>query len=59
MKKKTYLIEFTYFDGQKEEVSLTSDNIEWSIEQYSRNRKIVGHQILNEGTSNSKQMLFG
>jgi len=53
------LIEFTYFDGQKEEVSLTTDNIEWSIEQYSRNRKIVGHQILNEGTSNSKQMLFG
>lgn len=59
MKKKTYLIEFTYSNGQKEEVKLTSDNIEWSIEQYSRNRQIVGHQILNEGSSNSKQMLFG
>lgn len=59
MKKKTYLIEFTYANGQKEEVKLTTDNIEWSIEQYSRNRHIVGHQILNEGNSSSKQMLFG
>ena len=59
MKKKKYLIEFTYTNGDKEEVELTTDNIEWSIEQYSRNRKIVSHQILNEGSNNSKQMLFG
>lgn len=58
MKKKTYLIEFIYANGQKEEISFTTDSIEWTIEQYSRNRHIVSHQILNEDTSNSKQMLF-
>lgn len=59
MKKKKYLIEFTYSNGDKEDVSFTTDNINWSIEQYSRNRKIIGHQILEEGSNNSKQILFG
>lgn len=57
--KKKYLVEFTYDNGKKEEVELTTDNIEWSIEQYSRNRHIINHQILEEGTSSTKQMLFG
>lgn len=56
---KTYLVEFTHNNGELEEVTLTTDNIKWSIEQYCRNRPIVKHQILKEGTSNSKQMLFG
>lgn len=57
--KKSYLIEFTYSNGSKEEVTLTTDNIKWSIEQYCRNRSVINHQILEEGTSSSKQMLFG
>lgn len=57
--KKKYLVEFTYNDGTKEEVELTTDNIKWSIEQYCRNRHIIDSQILEEGSSNSKQMLFG
>jgi hypothetical protein len=57
--KKKYLIEFTYADGSIEEVELTTDNIKWSIEQYCRNRHITEHKIINEGNSNSKQMLFG
>lgn len=57
--KKKYLVEFTYDSGKKEEVELTTDNIDWSIEQYSRNRHIINHQILEEGTSSTKQMLFG
>lgn len=57
--KKAYLIEFTYSNGQKEEVTLTTDNIKWSIEQYCRNRHIIKHEILNEDQANGKQMLFG
>jgi hypothetical protein len=56
--KKKYLVEFTYNDGKKEEVELTTDNIKWTIEQYCRNRQIINHQILEEGTSSTKQMLF-
>ena len=57
--KKKYLVEFTYNNGTKEDVELTTDNIKWSIEQYCRNRHIIDSQILEEGSSNSKQMLFG
>ena len=57
--KKKYLIEFTHSDGKKEEVELVSDRIEWSIEQWSRNRSIVKYEILEEGNNNNKQMLFG
>ena len=56
---KKYLIEFTHSDGTKEEVELTTDRLEWSIEQWSRNRAIIGHRVISEGSSNSKQMLFG
>lgn len=56
---KTYLIEFTHADGTKEEVELTTDRLEWSIQQWCRNRSVIKHEILSEGSSNSKQMLFG
>jgi len=56
---KKYIIEFTHANGIKEEVELTTDRIEWSIEQWCRNRHIVDHKIISEGSSNSKQMLFG
>jgi hypothetical protein len=57
--KKKYLIEFTYADGTVDEVELTTDNIKWSIQEYCRNRQIVEHKIINEGNSNTKQILFG
>lgn len=57
--KKKYIVEFTDIQGEKEEVELITDNIEWSIEQYCRNRSIVKHEIINESNSNRKQMLFG
>lgn len=57
--KKKYLIEFKYANGELEEVELTTDNIEWSIQQWCRNRHVVGHKIINEGNTNNKQMLFG
>lgn len=56
---KKYLIEFTHSNGEKEIVELTTDRIEWSIQQWCRNRSVVDHKILEEGSSNNKQMLFG
>lgn len=56
---KTYLVEFTHTDGTVEEVTFTTDRLEWSIEQWCRNRNVINHKVISEGTSNSKQMLFG
>lgn len=56
---KTYLIEFTHTDGTKEQIELTTDRLEWSIQQWCRNRSVAKHEILSEGSGNSKQMLFG
>ena len=57
--KKKYTVEFTYLDGKKENVELVTKDIQWSIEQWSRNRAISKYEILNEDQSNNKQMLFG
>lgn len=56
---KTYLIEFTHANGKVETVELTTDRLEWSISQWVRHRNIVDHKVISEGSSNSKQMLFG
>ena len=56
---KKYLIEFTYTNGEIERVELETDRLAWSIEQYCRNRSILNHNVITEGNSNSKQMLFG
>jgi hypothetical protein len=56
---KKYIVEFTHIDGAVEEVELITDNIDWSIEQWTRNRQVANYKIINEGSSNSKQMLFG
>ena len=57
---KKYIIEFTHLDGSVEEVELTTDRLEWSIQQWSRNRAVASHKIIKEENSNgSSQMLFG
>jgi len=56
---KKYIIEFTHANGEIEEVELTTDRLEWSIDQWCRNRHIINHRVISEGNSNSKQMLFG
>jgi hypothetical protein len=57
--KKKYLVEFTEVNGNTYEFEFLTDDIENSIDQYSRNRQIVGHRIINEGAGGRKQMLFG
>ncbi len=56
---RKYIVEFTHSTGEKEKVELTTDRLDWSIEQWKRNRSIVKHKIISEDTNNSKQMLFG
>lgn len=56
---KKYLVEFVLSDGSVEEVEFTTDRLQWSIDQWCRNRKVIKHEVLEEGNSNSKQMLFG
>ena len=56
---KTYLIEFTHSDGTVEEVELKTDRLDWSIEQWSRNRAVLSHKVLSESSNPSKQMLLG
>ena len=56
---KKYIVEFTMADGSKEEVTFTTDRLEWTVEQWMRNRAVSSHEILEEGSSNSKQMLLG
>lgn len=56
---RKYLVEFTLTNGDKEVVELTTDRLEWSIDQWCRNRSVIKHEILEEGSTNNKQMLFG
>ena len=56
---KKYIVEFTHADGTKEEIELTTDRLEWSIQQWCRNRQIVSHEIISESSSNTKSMLYG
>lgn len=57
---KKYLVEFTHGDGKKETVEFITDRIEWSIDQWCRNRYILDHKVIEEGSSSdNKRMLFG
>ena len=57
---KKYLIEFTNIDGTVEEVELVTDRLQWSIDQWCRNRAIIGHKVIKEEiTPDNKKMLFG
>ena len=45
---KRYIVEFTHLDGNKEEVELVTDRIQWSIDQWSRHRAVASHKIIKE-----------
>ena len=36
--KKNYIIVFEYTTGKKEEINITTSNLEFTLDQYSRNR---------------------
>lgn len=56
---KKYIVLFEHLDGSTEEVELKTDRLEWSIEQWSRNRAIASHKVISESSTSSKKMLFG
>lgn len=58
--KKKLTIQFHYSDGKKEVIDFETDRgYDWTVEQFSRNRNVVGHELIEESSSNNKQMLFG
>ena len=55
---KKYIVEFNLLDGTSEEIEFVTDRIDWSIEQWGRNRAVQSSKIIQEGSSNTKRMLL-
>ena len=56
---KHYIVEFTYTDGTKEQVEFNTDRgLQWTIDQWSRNRAVVKSELINESAASSKRMLL-
>tara|TARA_E500000331_G_C17090333_1_gene640803 strand:- start:421 stop:597 length:177 start_codon:yes stop_codon:yes gene_type:complete len=54
-----YIVEFTYTDGTKEQVEFNTDRgLQWTIDQWSRNRAVVKSELINESATSSKRMLL-
>ena len=46
-KRKTYLVEIMWYENHNtENITITTDNINWSMTQYQRNRKPFSWEIL-------------
>ena len=46
--RKTYLVEIMYYENHNRDVvTITTDNINWSMNQYQRNRKAFQWEILD------------
>ena len=43
---KEYKIKITFLDGSSEIIELTTDRLEWSMEQYQRNREPLNWEII-------------
>ena len=43
---KEYLVKYTLNSGEKDSVVLKTDNIDRSLEQYSRNRNIKSYDLI-------------
>ena len=48
LNRKSYLVEVMYYENHNTEVvTLTTDNINWSMKQYQRNRKPFSWEIMD------------
>jgi hypothetical protein len=45
---KKYTIKISYLDGEEETITLVTDNIKWSLDQYQRNRNPFDSEITSE-----------
>lgn len=58
--KKKYVVEFQMADNSTEVVEFITDNLGWTIDQWTRNRLVFSHTILEESsTPSTKKMLLG
>jgi len=48
MDKKLYIIEVNYLDGNREVIRLETNDIEWSMDEYQRNRTPLQWQIIEQ-----------
>lgn len=56
---KHYIVEFTYTDGTKEQVEFNTDRgLQWTIEQWSRNRAVTKSELISESAASNKRMLL-
>jgi len=44
---KTYKLELNYYNGEKELMEITTDRLEWSIDQLQRNRNAFDVTIID------------
>ena len=45
-----YKIKLTYLDGSTDEIEITTDDLEWSMNQYQRNREPFTWEVLDQNT---------
>ena len=45
---KTYLIEIKYVSGEVDQIELTTDRLEWSMNQYQRNREPLTWRLVEQ-----------
>ena len=56
---KKLIIEFTHNTGQTEEVEFVTDrSIDWTVQQWSRNRRVASYKVISENSVNNKGMLL-
>ena len=46
--KSTYLIEYRNIDGSTDSVEIDTDDIAWTLDQYSRNRSIAEYTLVKK-----------
>lgn len=57
---KKYIVEFTFLNGEVEQVEFNTDRLEWTLDQWSRHRPVAKYKLIEESTQDSnKRMLFG
>ena len=56
---KKLIIEFTHVSGEVEEVEFTTDrDYDWTVQQWSRNRRVASYKVISENSVNNKGMLL-
>jgi hypothetical protein len=56
---KKIIIEFTDLEGNVEEIEFVTDrSVDWTVQQWSRNRRVASYKVISENSVNNKGMLL-